>query len=731
MDILGNVFLWICYASLGASLVAILLVAIKKGVRQAISWRMHHLLWFIVLARLMIPVLPESSFSLFTWISWASNGLASNGISVVQPLSASTAPEVIQTEPRGVPANTGLAVQGENGGGMQVEAAEDNKMGTASTHAAYIQILAVVWLIGVVILLARLFIYLYNMHTKERFLMRVTDERVTTIMNACRERFGVKREMPVYTGTLAKGPLISGIFSPWVYCPRDVYQSLSDAELYHVFAHELAHHKRKDLLWSFLGSLALAIHWMNPLVWVWIRKMKADMELACDEYVLEILGEKESIPYGMTLLSFARQISEKRPMPYPLYFHHSHHSNQMKRRIQMISTFKKGSAKLSAVAIACGLVISAVTLTNAAEPSTLQMPVKQEDKMRPLFGETPVKGTNRLEKAEKLAGFTFKVPSYLPPEVTYQNSIIYRSEESEPSDNSVLHFFQSPDTRLKIETSTVERTRESLQVRSEDGSTISTLSAEEDLSANGKTVKVIIRKTTSGEGSIDQEVLYFWSDEGLYYSIEVDGHLENEEIVKIIGSFQSPNEELRKRYVNYNFMNSDILDLEDLEYFSEIIGFAPVFPLDLPSGYKATDAFVSKKLNFSYPENEEDKHKRTIHITFENPEKPKTIVLFAQIKDKSIVENMRKTKKVPFERIDGVKFEVPVTPLIISGQEVFRTAPYKIDDTMSTPKEKFNHTYFWLKEDVCYKVTFKEVEEEVQQQVVAALVKEKAIEMHF
>ncbi|CAI8720099.1 bla regulator protein blaR1 [Brevibacillus sp. IT-7CA2] len=727
MDILGNIFLWMCYASLEASLVAILLVAIKKGVRQAISWRMHHLLWFIVLARLMIPVLPESSFSLFTWIS-----LASNGISVTPPLSSSIEPEGTQTEPRDIPANTDLAVEGENGGVMQVEAVEDDKMSAASTHGAYIQILAVVWLIGVVILLARLFAYLYNMHTKERFLMRVTDERVLTIMNACREKFGVKRQMPVYTGTLAKGPLISGIFSPWVYCPRDVYQSLSDAELYHVFAHEIAHHKRKDLLWSFLGSIALAIHWMNPLVWVWIRKMKADMELACDEYVLEILGEKEAIPYGMTLLSFARQISEKRPMPYPLYFHHSHHLDQMKRRIQMISTFKKGSAKLSAVAIACGLVISAVTLTNAAEPSTLQMPAKQDEKMRPLFGGSPVKGTNRLEKSEKLAGFPFKVPSYLPREVTYQNSNIYHSEESEPSENSVFHFFRSPDARLlKIETSTVERTQESLQVRSEDGSIISTLSAEEDLSANGKTVKVIKRKTTSGDGSVHQDLLYFWSDEGLYYFIEGYGLLENEEIVKIIESFQAPNEELRKRYVNYDLVynNNSINDFEDLEYFSEMIGFAPVFPLELPSGYKATESYVSKKLNLSYPENEEDKRKRTIHITFENPEKANTIVLFAQIKDKSIVENMRKTKKTPFERIDGVKFEVPVTSLNINGQEVFRTAPYKIDDTLSSPTEKDNHTYFWLKEDVCYKVTFKEVEAEVQQQLVAALVKEKPIDL--
>ncbi|WJQ79017.1 hypothetical protein [Brevibacillus brevis] len=90
---------------------------------------------------------------------------------------------------------------------------------------------------------------------------------------------------------------------------------------------------------------------------------------------------------------------------------------------------------------------------------------------------------------------------------------------------------------------------------------------------------------------------------------------------------------------------------------------------------------------------------------------------------------MRKTKKIPFERIDGVKFEVPVTSLNIGGQEVFRTVPYKIDDTLSSPTDKYNHTYFWLKGDICYKVTFKEVEEEAQQQMVAALVKEKAIDL--
>lgn len=729
MDILGSFFLWMCYASLGASLVAILLVAIKKGVSQAISWRMHHLFWFIVLARLMIPVLPESSFSLFTWVFWASNSM-----SAAQPLSFSAEPQLMpNTQLPVVISEVSHELKDNEKNQIQTEAAKDEGMNAVSSHPIYIQVLTVVWLVGVVFLLARLFAYLYKMHNKERFLMRVTDERVFSIMDDCRKKFGVKRKIHVYTGTLAKGPLISGLFSPWVYCPRDVYQSLSDAELYHVFSHELAHHKRKDLLWSFLGSLALAIHWMNPLVWLWIRKMKADMELACDEYVLEVLGEKEAISYGMTLLSFARRISERRPLSYPLYFHHSHHSDQMKRRIQMISKFKKGSYPLSALAVACGLAISVVTLTNAAEPTPLQVAVNQDEKLRPLFGNTSSKVTNRLEKAERLAGFSFKVPSYLPSEVSYKSSNILSSSVSEPSENTVIHSFIGEKISLMIGVSTVENTMESFTVVSDDGtskSSVDSTLSQEQISVKGKSVKVNTRTATSNKGSVIKDVVYLWSDEGLYYYIkgEAKGEasLENKEIAKIIESFQTLNEELRKRYANYDPLNHDeIYDLDDLEYFSELIGFAPVFPLDLPTGYKATEAYVNQRQT----ENKEDKHKRIINMTFENPEKPKTFVFFEQIKDKSIVENMRKTKKTHFERSDGEKFEVPVTSLNISGQEVFRTVLYKIDDTLSSSKDKYNYTYFWLKEDVCLKVTFKEVEADVQQQLVAALVKEKAIDL--
>lgn len=66
------------------------------------------------------------------------------------------------------------------------------------------------------------------------------------------------------------------------------------------------------MLWNLLGSLAATIHWFNPLMWLAIRRMKIDREVACDAYVLEVLGEEEAIDYGLTLVEFLKRFSRVR-----------------------------------------------------------------------------------------------------------------------------------------------------------------------------------------------------------------------------------------------------------------------------------------------------------------------------------------------------------------------------------------------------------------------------------
>ena len=73
--------------------------------------------------------------------------------------------------------------------------------------------------------------------------------------------------------------------------------------LRHVLTHEETHARHLDSLWSLLRCVCLPVYWFDSLVWMAAACAKTDCELACDESVLNDLGENERIPYGQTLLS--------------------------------------------------------------------------------------------------------------------------------------------------------------------------------------------------------------------------------------------------------------------------------------------------------------------------------------------------------------------------------------------------------------------------------------------
>lgn len=53
-----------------------------------------------------------------------------------------------------------------------------------------------------------------------------------------------------------------------------------------VFEHELFHLKAHDTLWKALSLLMLCVHWFNPAVWLFYWYIQTEMELLCDEKVL-------------------------------------------------------------------------------------------------------------------------------------------------------------------------------------------------------------------------------------------------------------------------------------------------------------------------------------------------------------------------------------------------------------------------------------------------------------
>ena len=100
--------------------------------------------------------------------------------------------------------------------------------------------------------------------------------------------------------------LVEGLPSPCLY-GRAVYiipdLTADEKRLSHVLAHEYCHYRQGDLLWSMLRCLCLILYWWNPLVWTAAYLSKQDCELACDELAVALLGPKERISYGRTLVS--------------------------------------------------------------------------------------------------------------------------------------------------------------------------------------------------------------------------------------------------------------------------------------------------------------------------------------------------------------------------------------------------------------------------------------------
>jgi Antirepressor regulating drug resistance, predicted signal transduction N-terminal membrane component len=103
----------------------------------------------------------------------------------------------------------------------------------------------------------------------------------------------------IYLSDNIQAPFILGVLKPHIYVPF----SLDELSLAYVIAHEKAHIKRLDHWIKPISFLILSVYWFNPLLWVAYILLCRDIELACDEKVIEQLGFSEKKAYSNTLLA--------------------------------------------------------------------------------------------------------------------------------------------------------------------------------------------------------------------------------------------------------------------------------------------------------------------------------------------------------------------------------------------------------------------------------------------
>jgi beta-lactamase regulating signal transducer with metallopeptidase domain len=139
-------------------------------------------------------------------------------------------------------------------------------------------VLSGVWLLGAVLMLARLLLRMRRDRHDARVAVGQDSARLTQTFLA--------HGVPVRLSTAGESPFVDGMLRPHISLPQGVDRLLSEAELDAVLIHEVIHARRRDNLIGLLHELALCGLWFHPLVWLTGFRLAMFKELSCDDSVI-------------------------------------------------------------------------------------------------------------------------------------------------------------------------------------------------------------------------------------------------------------------------------------------------------------------------------------------------------------------------------------------------------------------------------------------------------------
>jgi len=302
---LQEVFYWIFNMSITAALTGILVMLVR--LIKKIPRRIMVFLWLVPFLRMAVPLGLNSPYSLMTLIS----KITTKTIVVFQPtedISFSMMNSVMA-------ANTYFPIT------YKVNILDDI-FGVAS----------VIWIIvSLAILLMLIIIYFTTIH-------EIKDS--------------THLKDNVYLSEKVTSPAVYGIIRPRIILPL----SYKDKDIELIIQHEKTHIRGLDNLWRMIAFMVVAVHWFNPLAWMFLRALLADLELSCDERVLVKLGVDRSKEYATALLECRQG---------PTVFASAFGGARIRTRIENVLSFRKLTWISLVAFVALIGIIFYVLLTNA------------------------------------------------------------------------------------------------------------------------------------------------------------------------------------------------------------------------------------------------------------------------------------------------------------------------------------------------------------------------------
>ncbi|WP_010251004.1 M56 family metallopeptidase [Acetivibrio cellulolyticus] len=372
---LENIFMSVLNMSLTAIVVAIMILTVRQMLKNKLPKVFSYAAWSILLVRLLVPVYFGAVFSIFNVLPAShipARTNVSQNIGVIRYIPYNSE---VQT-------NIGGKLQTKYSNAAQTNQSKDefssknetSMSGKQKEHIDSKQVVmflaAIVWILGTVILIAiSVIMYLGTVKRLKTAVIYSYDR----IVNKVSRRLKLRRKIHLFSSDVINTPIVCGLIKPRIILPLSLVQGSDLSALEHIVTHELIHIKRFDYLIKPLSVLAMCIHWFNPVIWLCFFLSQKDMEMSCDEKVIDVSDADIRSDYATSLINLS--VRQNSYLNGGLL---AFGESSIKSRIKGIMNYKKRGFWAIVITALALVTLGVVLLTNPNGGNTSSKPLENK-----------------------------------------------------------------------------------------------------------------------------------------------------------------------------------------------------------------------------------------------------------------------------------------------------------------------------------------------------------------
>lgn len=347
-----NVFETIVLSSLVGSIIALIILSIKRIFREKLNPRFHYYIWLILLIKLIIPFGPQNSLSISNIYEKFNVGSSTN--EVKREIEISTSQEVTNTKLNHLIDKDELQPSEKTVSNNFIDKNLENKVEIK-------EVLFFIWMLVAVLLIGILVISYKKLREIIRASIRDVDSTHIEILYDCTRIMNIKSKVDILYSTKISSPSLCGFIKPKILIPVNVAKNVCNEEFKYIIMHELIHLKYKDIFISWIINLLSVIYWFNPILLYSFHKMRQDCEISCDNQVISYLDKDENIQYGNSIIRILELGGNSKRIIGIASM--AMNRSEIKRRIMMISKYKKINPKNALLGVVVVVIVGTLGIS--------------------------------------------------------------------------------------------------------------------------------------------------------------------------------------------------------------------------------------------------------------------------------------------------------------------------------------------------------------------------------